>query len=100
MRYWMKSAEKLALDPFVEPLSVGIAHICERQSRFAVIRHPDDLSLATQLLLIPCKSELELNHLANHQRSDAFQSDTCLADVDGLSLEPSLAEINDASVCA
>ena len=100
MRYWMKSAEKLALDPFVEPLSVGIAHICERESGLAAISDPNDLSLAIQLFVIGRESEVDLNHLASNQRSNTLQSDTGLADVDGLSLEPSLAEINDASVCA
>ena len=76
------------------------AHICERQSGFAVPGHPDDLGFATQLVLVARQSEFELNDLASDQRSEAFERNPGLADVAGLRDESPVARVDQSRFCA
>src|SRR5256885_12669002 len=46
--------------------------------------------------MIAGQSEFELNYLASNERSNTFQTDTCLADVSGLGDEPSTPGVDEA----
>ena len=75
---------KFSFDPGCQPLFISVAHLRERQSCFALLRCPDDLSFAVQLFLIARQAKLELYALPRRQRSGAFQSNAGLADIAGL----------------
>ena len=92
----MQSAKELAFKPLVQAFSIGIAHIGERHSGFAIVGQPDHLSFAAQFLLIARKREFELNYLAGDERRHALQTNASLADVGGLSDESSEIRVDES----